>query len=132
MKCEDTFDGRATPKPTSSAKPLPRTVRLILRARREREAIFGDQLFADPAWDILLEAYASSLSEQRLSIGALCEAAAVPSTTALRWLTKLEQDGWLRRRADPLDARRWWVELTERGVSAMERLAAKTPIALPV
>jgi DNA-binding MarR family transcriptional regulator len=39
----------------------------------------------------------------------------VPATTALRWIQKLEQEDWLARRDDPVDARRNWIELTPEG-----------------
>lgn len=87
-------------------------VRRLLSARRLREQQLGTELFADPAWDILLEALASELGQHRTSVTDLCRAAAVPPTTALRWLGKLEEEGWLTREADPLDGRRQWVELT--------------------
>jgi len=117
-------DGRVAANPTR--------VRATLKGRRVREAIFGDGLFADPAWDILLEAYASMLRQRRTSVTDLCHAAAVPHTTALRWVAKLEHDGWLRRRDDPLDARRSWIELTGRGITAMERISAETRLGLPM
>jgi DNA-binding MarR family transcriptional regulator len=93
----------------------------LLAARRARDTFFGPNLFDDPAWDILLQAYAARLDQERLSVTALCLASAVPSTTALRWLNKLEQDGWLSRRSDPLDARRSWIELSDIGNATMER-----------
>lgn len=118
-----------------AASPLmadPRSVRLTLNARRVREAVFGADLFADPAWDILLEAYACTLSQRRTSVTDLCHAARIPSTTALRWVGKLEQDGWLKRHGDPLDRRRSWVELTEKGVGAMQQIATAGPTGLPL
>lgn len=96
-------------------------IRQLLNARRARAAFFGADLFADPAWDILLFTYAARLEQQRVSIGAVCESAAVPSTTALRWINKLEQDGWVSRSGDPLDGRRAWIELSQRGFERMER-----------
>ena len=96
-------------------------VRQLLKARRLREQMLGSELFADPAWDLLLEAYASSLEQRRLSVSSLCGALPVPATTALRWIKKLEEDGWLRRQADPLDGRRYWMQLTERGSERLER-----------
>jgi DNA-binding MarR family transcriptional regulator len=110
----------------SSKKVDASTIRMLLKARRRREAIFGEDLFADPAWDILLDMYASQLSQRRTSVTDLCHAAAVPQTTALRWISKLERDGWLRREADPFDARRSRLELTEKGISAMERMFSGT------
>lgn len=96
-------------------------IRQLLNARRARAAFFGADLFSDPAWDILLFTYAARLEQQRVSIGAVCESAAVPSTTALRWINKLEQDGWVSRSDDPLDGRRAWIELSPRGLVRMER-----------
>lgn len=109
------------PLPASSPGPVDeRVVRRLLRARRLREQKFGADLFADPAWDILLEAYAAQLAQQRISVSGLCCGSAVPATTALRWIKKLEEDGWLIREADPFDARRFWLTLTD---SASARLA---------
>jgi predicted Rossmann fold nucleotide-binding protein DprA/Smf involved in DNA uptake len=118
--------------PVEGVAASQRAVQGVLRSRRSREAIFGEGLFADPAWDILLEAYAARLGQRRTSVSDLCTAAAVPSTTALRWLLKLEEDGWLERLPDPLDARRSWVELTSKGTTAMERVAAECVLGLPI
>ena len=96
-------------------------VKALLHARRQRERIFGSDIFADPAWDILLELYAAGLAQRRVPTSELCNSAAVPQSTALRWIEKLDRLGWLHRRADPLDARRMFVELTAKGSAAMER-----------
>ena len=96
-------------------------IRRILVARRARESIFGDDLFADPAWDMLLELYAAELGQQRVATSELCIGAAVPATTALRWIEKLHDKGFVARRDDPLDGRRVWIELTEEGLSLMRR-----------
>ena len=71
-------------------------VRRILAARRIRERQLGAELFADPSWDLLLEAFAADLEHKPIVRTELCRAAPVPETTAMRWLNKLEQDGWLR------------------------------------
>ena len=82
---------------------------------------------------MLLEAYVADLTQTRLSVTALCHGAAVPATTALRWLNKLEQQGWLLRKDDPLDARRTWVELTCQGSSRMcQYLSMLLPGVLPI
>lgn len=99
-------------------------VRQILKARRKRDAFFGPDLFADPAWDILLEVFAAEAAQQKISVSAACIAAAVPSTTALRWLAKLEQGGLIIRAADNLDRRRHWVQLSPAATAAMERYMA--------
>lgn len=107
-------------------------VRRLLKVRRAREEFFEPGLFADPAWDILLESYAAYLLQQRNSISALCDAASVPPTTALRWLNKLEQEGLLLRRDDPLDRRRTWMELTPAAAAAMRRYFDAILIAAPI
>jgi len=98
---------------------IDRLVREIVRSRRHRDSLFQAELFGEPAWDILLELYAAEQSHQKLSVSSVCVASAVPATTALRWVEKMEQKGWLRREADPHDARRSWVFLSKHASKAM-------------
>ena len=72
-------------------------VRRLLAARRIRERQLGEDLFADPAWDLLLEGFAADLGRRRVTVSELCQASNVPASVALRWLRKLEQDGWFIR-----------------------------------
>ena len=94
-------------------------VRSILKARRERADHFNGHLFADPAWDILLELFALELEQRRVSVSKLCLSAAVPCTTALRWVEKLHEEGLISRGEDPFDGRRIWVSLSPAGAKAM-------------
>lgn len=96
-------------------------VRTVIRARAERTRFFGADLFADPAWDILLELYACELSQQRLSVSKLTYASNVPATTVLRWLGVLEQQGLIARYPDPRDGRRVWISLSPAGSESMAR-----------
>lgn len=97
-----------------------KVVRSIIKARAVRREFFGAQLFADPAWDMLLELYALTCEGRRVSISKLSLAAGVPGTTALRWMEKLEAECLVVRTDDPLDARRVWITLSKSGHSAME------------
>lgn len=97
----------------------PQFVRRVIAARAARRQFFNTDLFADPAWDILLELYALECEQRRTSVSKLCIAAAVPGTTALRWIEKLHSDGLIVRTADPLDARRVWVSISTSGFKAM-------------
>jgi len=132
------FRKELCPEPEPPASEMPfcleeKTVRRIIRARRIREEQLGAYLFADPAWDILLEALATELAQKRISVSGLCSASAVPATTALRWVKRLEQDGWLIRIADRFDARRDWMELTQEGSERIRRLlGAIWPNILPL
>lgn len=103
----------------AGAEDLADLVRGIISARAARRRFFGDELFADPAWDILLELYTFRSSQQRTSVSKLCLTAGVPTTTALRWIEKLHSDGLVERQPDPLDGRRVWISLSERGYEAM-------------
>ena len=96
-------------------------VRHEIADRRAREQLFGESLFSDPAWDILLELFVAQLTQHRIPKSQLSKAAVVPSTTALRWMDTLESSGWIRSHADPMDGRRIFVELTHRGSEVMAR-----------
>jgi DNA-binding MarR family transcriptional regulator len=88
-------------------------VRNLIKLRRLRDKHFDASLFADPAWDILLDLYAAKLEGRTVSVSSLCIAAAVPPTTALRWITTMTEHGALIREQDPNDARRVFIELSE-------------------
>jgi predicted transcriptional regulator len=94
-------------------------VRRVLAARRIRERQLGEDLFADPAWDLLLEAFAADLGQKHLTVAALCLATNVPQSVAIRWIKKLEQDGWLHR-SRALEERQS-IELTPRGSVRLRR-----------
>jgi len=95
-------------------------VRAMIRARRLRDQYFGSDLFADPAWDMLLDLMAARLDRQRVAVSSLCIAAAVPATTALRWIKTLTEHGLFVRVADPQDGRRVYIELSDEAAGALE------------
>lgn len=98
-----------------------KAVRLLLRQRRMREQYFPADLFADPAWDMLLDLYAARLEHQPVSVSSLCTAAAVPATTALRWIKTMTEAGLFVRESDPQDGRRIFIALADSASDAMMR-----------
>lgn len=90
------------------------SVRSVIRARRLRDRYFEAELFADPAWDMMLSLFEAELSHRRIAVSALCNEASVPPTTALRWIHALcdPSKALFVRKGDPLDGRRYFVELT--------------------
>ncbi|HEY0625946.1 MAG TPA: winged helix DNA-binding protein [Allosphingosinicella sp.] len=92
-------------------------VRAMIRARRLRDQYFPSDLFADPAWDMLLDLMAARLDGQRVAVSSLCIAAAVPATTALRWIKTLTDYGLFVRAADPHDGRRVFIELSDQAAA---------------
>jgi DNA-binding MarR family transcriptional regulator len=96
----------------------------LINARRHRSEYFRSVLFADPAWDILLDLARAKLMGQRICISSLCVATAVPPTTALRWINTLTDEGLLTKMRDPVDARRVFVTLSESAAASMEKYLA--------
>lgn len=94
-------------------------VRAIIRARRMRDQYLPADLFADPAWDMMLDLLAARLSSQRVSVSSLCIASAVPPTTALRWIRQLTERAVFARIDDPADGRRVFIELTDEAAGAV-------------
>jgi len=95
-------------------------IRSIIRARRLRDHFFKSDLFADPAWDMLLDLMAAKLEKQKVAVSSLCIAAAVPPTTALRWIKTLSEQGLFVRVADAEDGRRVFIELSDRAAADLE------------
>ncbi len=106
---------------TRPALPDPRLVRRIVRQRQLRARFFDGELFADPAWDMLLDLTAARAEHNRVSVTSLCIASGVPPTTALRWITQMTEAGLLERVEDESDRRRAFITLTDKAADAMAR-----------
>jgi len=104
---------------TRPALPDPRLVRRIIRQRQHRAHFFDGELFADPAWDMLLDLTAARVEHLRVSVTSLCIASGVPPSTALRWIGQLIDAGLLQRVDDETDRRRAFIALTEKAADAM-------------
>ena len=108
-------------RPPRPPLPDPRYVRKIIRQRQLRAEFLGYELFADPAWDILLDLTAARAEHVRVSVTSLCIASGVPPTTALRWITQMTEAGLLERIEDESDRRRAFIELSDKAADAMAR-----------
>jgi DNA-binding MarR family transcriptional regulator len=96
-----------------------------LKARRLREEMFGPGLFADPAWDILLDLYSAEAKGECVQISSLAIAARVPHSTAIRWAKIMTRVGLVVRHKDPSDARRIHVRLSPSAQALMEDYLAR-------
>ena len=125
------FSGEADPgtdrlvRTTRPPLPDPRLVRRMIRQRQLRSKHIEGNLFADPAWDILLDLTAARAEHVRVSVSSLCIAAGVPPTTALRWITQMTEAGLLERVEDEADRRRAFIALTEKTSDAIARYFAE-------
>jgi hypothetical protein len=84
----------------------------MLVARAKLGTFLDADLFADPARDILLDLFVAGEEGARISISSCCIAAAVPPTTALRWIGMLKKRGLVNETIDPMDGRRKWLSLS--------------------
>jgi len=114
---EQPFAGRAS-ELTDKAAMLDRTAQDYVN-RRQRRRYFPVELFAEPAWDLLLDLFQARLEGKMITVTSACIAADVPPTTALRWLGVLEQHGLIERSRNLSDQRSTWVRLTDSGMTAM-------------
>lgn len=118
-------DERKLIRPPRPPLPDPRLVRRIIRQRQLRGQVFGGDLFADPAWDILLDLTAARAEHTRVSVTSLCIASGVPPTTALRWIGQMVDAGLLERIEDESDRRRAFIQLSDKAAEAMARYFAE-------
>ncbi len=99
----------------------------ILKERQDRaRAFIGDNdLFGEPAWDMLLAIYLGEARGVRLCIKSVCLWAGCPGTTGLRYLSLLEQRGFVVSERDPSDRRLRVLRATDRLMSLMNSYAGR-------
>lgn len=127
----DNSDAVSDVRPTFTSEPMhlhgepsASEVRAVIRMRRLRERFFDRDLFADPAWDMLLDLMAARIERVQVAVSSLCIAACVPSTTALRWIKTMTDVGLFDRVADPDDGRRIFIRLSEGAAGGMAKYFA--------
>ena len=67
----------------------------ILDFRRSRLKILPAELFAEPAWDLLLELFLADAEGRRLTARQVCERSNIPPPVMSRWLKHLSQSGFV-------------------------------------
>jgi hypothetical protein len=67
----------------------------ILAFRRSRSKILPPELFAEPAWDLLLELFVADAQGRRLTARQVCDRANVPPSVMSRWLKHLSQNSFV-------------------------------------
>ena len=91
----------------------------VIRARQRRRHHFPRELFADPAWDMMLHLLEAEILERRVEVSSLGAAAAVPPEIARRWVTALLDHGVIVRRPHPIHLGRIFVELSPAASTAL-------------
>lgn len=93
--------------------------RIISEQRDQRRQFIGSELLGEPAWDMLLDLFMQYAGGAKVSTTSLCIASRVPGSTALRYISLLEQAGLVARSQSDFDRRVTFVGLTEAGVLAV-------------
>jgi Winged helix DNA-binding domain len=96
------------------------TARALYRERRLRARYFAGSLFAEPTWDMLLDLFIADCERRRVTLKSVCIGSNVPTTTAMRHLRWLHEQGLVERLSHPSDARSSQVRLTAKALTAME------------
>jgi hypothetical protein len=94
---------------------------LIEITRRRSRLMSVANLFADPAWFIMLDLFVRQHSGLQTSVSSACHASFSPVTTALRHLAILTERNIIEREYDPVDQRRVFVKLTEEAKAEIQR-----------
>lgn len=110
--------------------------REIYAFRRKRSNWLPQDLFGEPAWDILLELFTMRIEGKQARVKTACLASGVPATTALRWINVLERKGLIASSADSADHRVRWIWLKDEPYEKLYNMLAEhigviTPALLP-
>lgn len=93
--------------------------------RQTRSKSFQIDIFGEPGWDILLYLFVKSVEKQRARTTQVTGASAVPFSTALRYLSILEEGGIVETEKCPNDNRVKFVSLTTEGMVRMSQCIAR-------
>ena len=72
-----------------------------------------------PSYQQVLDLMAARLERRAVAVSSLCIAAAVPPTTALRWIRTMTEAGLFMREDDRDDGRRVYVVLSDRAAEGL-------------
>jgi hypothetical protein len=121
-------DATATASPTSKGGRLDRAferAKTIIDLRKRREASLGAELFAEPAWDILLDLFVQRVEGRRTSSTSASIASRAPTTTALRYISALQERGLVTRNVADHDHRVHYVRLSDDAFDKMIALLSQ-------
>ncbi|MFV0645043.1 MAG: hypothetical protein ACK5NN_11185 [Sphingomonadaceae bacterium] len=90
-------------------------------ARKWRLKDMDQGLFAEPAWDMMLDLAIAHREGRQISVSSLCIASGVPETTALRLIQRMVDQGWFERDRDLVDKRRSYIQLSDQAKVALAR-----------
>lgn len=101
------------------------SVESFIRVRQQRARYLPADLFADPAWDMMLDLLRSEIRGANVTVSDLSLAACVPSSTGLRWIAAMVARGLFVRERDQKDTRRVFIRLSAELSAALRRYFAE-------
>lgn len=118
----DDFSGRVsqvTAAPRDAVDPVA-VARRLIDERRQRRRFLPEDLFHEPAWDMLLALYLAHHENKVMNVKTLVGTADAPVTTSQRWIEHLAKLALVTRVVDPADRRRIEVALSITGLESVE------------
>ncbi len=106
----------------STAIAVRKAADLIEITKRRSRLVSAANLFADPAWFILLDLFVRQHSGLQTSVSSACHASFSPVTTALRHIAILTDRNIIEREYDSVDQRRVFLKLTDETKAEFERI----------
>lgn len=119
VDASSTSSARASKRMPHEDLHLGLIARSLYQLRRRRSKWFPDDLFAEPAWDMLLDLFVNFSNGKLITTTSICHAAEVPLTTGLRWIGLLETAGLVERFRVADDSRVNGVRMTKAGYQAV-------------
>ena len=98
----------------------------ILTRQREYSEFLERHGLTNASGDILLRVAWLLASGEKPCVTDLCALVEYPRTTALRYITMLEEQGLIQRERDASDGRRWFVKLTQKGSTAIQHYLGRS------
>jgi DNA-binding MarR family transcriptional regulator len=108
-----------------SRQTLIQRARQTYTDRRTRAKHFGEAMFGEAAWDMLLVLYMTDIGA-RQTVSSLARLSGSSKSTALRWMEYLEERQLIKREPHPTDKRSAFVALTEKGREKLEAYLSET------
>ena len=103
-------------------KTIIRTAHRLFEARQLRnEHLPMNDMFGEPAWDVLLFLFVSQAKGKGAKVEGIAMASRVPVTQAVRWLEKLESRQMVFAYRDDEQDGQVFLRLTAKGHSAMSQ-----------
>lgn len=99
-----------------------KAIDLIEITKRRSRLVSAANLFADPAWFILLDLFVRQHQGLQTSVSSACHASFSPVTTALRHIAILTERNIIQRQYDPVDQRRVYLQLTDETNEEIQRI----------